>query len=52
LDNHSTVDGVRSYTLAPEWSSDGGHLNSIGRRRMGERLFVQLASLPGFATAE
>jgi hypothetical protein len=48
------VDGGRSfslagsdtvYSLAPEYTSDGGHLNAIGRRRVAEALLAFLARL-------
>ena len=38
--------GQRVYTLAPEFTTDGGHLNSAGRRIAAERLLVLLARLP------
>jgi hypothetical protein len=34
-----------AFALAPEWTSDGGHLNADGSRRAAERLLVTLASL-------
>jgi hypothetical protein len=37
------------YTLAREWTSDGGHLNPAGRRMVAERLLVFLATLPAQA---
>lgn len=33
------------YTLANEWTTDGGHLNEAGRRMVAERLLVFLAGL-------
>ena len=33
------------YTLAPEFTTDGGHLNELGRRRLAERLLFLLANL-------
>ena len=39
------VDGKPSYALAREWTSDGGHLNAAGRRRVAEHLLIALASL-------
>jgi lysophospholipase L1-like esterase len=33
------------YTLAPEFTRDGGHLNELGRRRLAERLLFLLANL-------
>jgi hypothetical protein len=35
----------RIYTLAAEFSADGGHLNEVGRRRAAEQLLVLLASM-------
>ncbi len=31
------------YTMAPEYTSDGGHLSPVGRRRVAEQLLVFLA---------
>jgi hypothetical protein len=48
------ADGTRSYytrgfekvyTLAPEWTTDGGHLNEAGRRAAALKLLEVLASL-------
>ncbi len=48
------ADGSRSYvsrgteqvfTLAEEWSADGGHLNAAGSRRVAEQLLIFLARL-------
>ncbi len=33
------------YTLAPEYTSDGGHLNQIGRRAAAQRLLITLSTL-------
>jgi lysophospholipase L1-like esterase len=33
------------YTLAPEFTTDGGHLNEVGRRAAAERLLLLLAEL-------
>jgi hypothetical protein len=33
------------YTLAPEFTNDGGHLNEIGRRAAAEQLLLVLANL-------
>ncbi len=35
----------RIYTLAPEFTTDGGHLNEAGRRAAAERLLLVLAKL-------
>lgn len=37
--------GQRVYTLAPEFTTDGGHLNDAGRRAAAEQLLVLLAGL-------
>ena len=34
------------YSLAPELTSDGGHLNATGRRLVAERLLATLAKIP------
>jgi len=48
------ADGKRSYytrgfdkvyTLAPEWTTDGGHLNEEGRRAAAQKLLQVLAGL-------
>jgi hypothetical protein len=36
---------ARIYTLAPEFTADGGHLNGVGRRMAAERLLLVLAQL-------
>jgi len=38
-------DGIAVYTLAPEFTNDGGHLNEFGRRRAAEELLITLARL-------
>lgn len=40
------MNGQTIYTLAPELTTDGGHLNAAGRKRVAERLLVLLATLP------
>lgn len=35
----------RIYTMAPEFTTDGGHLNEAGRRAAAERLLLVLAKL-------
>jgi hypothetical protein len=37
--------GVPVYALAPEYTSDGGHLNAIGRRAAAEQWLITLATL-------
>lgn len=39
-------DGARVPALAPEWTTDGGHLNEAARRRMAEAFLVTLAEIP------
>lgn len=38
-----TTRGQAVYTLCPEYTTDGGHLNAIGRRRAAEKLIALLA---------
>lgn len=38
-------DGKTYYSLVPEYTSDGGHLNETGRRVVAERLLLFLANL-------
>ncbi len=33
------------YSMVPEYTYDGGHLNKVGRRRITEQLLVFLANL-------
>ncbi len=37
--------GEQMYSLAQEWSADGGHLNAAGRQWVGEHFLVFLAGL-------
>jgi hypothetical protein len=41
-----TTHGEKIYTLAPEYTYDGGHLNGAGRQAVAKRLLETLASLP------
>ncbi len=41
-----TFKGTSGRTLLPSYTSDGGHLNELGRRRVVEELVVLLAQLP------
>jgi len=41
-----TLNGETVYTLAPEYTTDGGHLNAQGRRKAAEALLARLATLP------
>lgn len=48
LDGHSVFfehEGVPVYTLAPEFTNDGAHLNELGRRVVAEQLLITLARL-------
>jgi len=38
-------DNRKIYTLAPEYTRDGGHLNEVGRRAAAERLLQVLSTL-------
>ena len=38
--------GVGGPALLPAYTTDGGHLNEMGRRRAAEELVVLLAELP------
>jgi len=40
-----TRDGKAIYTLAPEFTTDGGHLNEFGRQSAAEALLQILAKL-------
>lgn len=37
--------GEKYYALVPEYSSDGGHLNEMGRRVVAEQLLIFLATI-------
>jgi len=39
-------DGSSFYSLAPEYTEDGGHLNKLGQRIVASQLIAFLASLP------
>lgn len=39
------VDGKTYYSLVPEYTSDGGHLNEVGRKLLAEQFILLLASL-------
>lgn len=39
--------GLDVEYLAPEWTSDGGHLNEAGRKRVAQAFLVTLAKLDG-----
>jgi len=38
-------DGKTYYSLVPEYTSDGGHLNKVGRKKVAEQLLLLLANL-------
>ncbi len=40
-----TADGQMNYVLAPEYTEDGGHLNSIGRKFVAEQLLIYLSGI-------
>ena len=40
-----TQNGKAGYALAPEYTTDGGHLNTIGRKLVAEQLFILLANI-------
>ncbi len=37
--------GKSFYSLAPEYTQDGGHLNETGRKRVAEQLLIFLAGM-------
>ena len=39
------ADGKTYYSLVPEYTTDGGHLNEIGRKKVAEQLVLLLANL-------
>lgn len=39
------VDGKTYYSLVPEYTTDGGHLNEVGRKKVAEQLILLLANL-------
>lgn len=41
----TTVGGVTVYTLASEYTNDGGHLNTVGRQAVAKQLLITLAGL-------
>ncbi len=43
---YGVLDGATIPALAAEWSSDGGHLNAAGRKRVAGQFLATLASLP------
>lgn len=47
-----TKDGKTYYSLVPEFTSDGGHLNERGRKIVAEQLLIFLANLCGKAAGQ
>ena len=43
----SKKDGIAYYSLVPEYTHDGGHLNETGRKKVAEQLLILLANLSG-----
>lgn len=39
------VDGKTYYSLVPEYTTDGGHLNEIGKNKVAEQLILLLANM-------
>jgi len=40
-----TKDGKTYYSMVPEYTNDGGHLNETGRKKVAEQLLILLAKL-------
>jgi len=40
-----TADGRIYYSLVPEYTKDGGHLNEIGRKKVAEQLLIFIANI-------
>jgi len=40
-----TKDGKTYYSMVPEYTNDGGHLNETGRKKVAEQLLILLANL-------
>ncbi len=38
-------DGKTYFSLVPEYTDDGGHLNEVGRKKVAEKLLILLANL-------
>jgi lysophospholipase L1-like esterase len=41
----SVKQGKEFFSLVPDYTDDGGHLNELGRRVVGEKLLIFLAQL-------
>ena len=44
---HAVKGAEEVYVMAPEYTEDGGHLNSRGRKKMAEQLLIILAGIAG-----
>jgi hypothetical protein len=42
----------RVFEMVPAYTTDGGHLNEVGRRRVAEQLLILLASIAGDVTGD
>jgi len=40
-----SLNGRTYYSMAPEYTTDGGHLNETGRKKVAEQLLISLANL-------
>jgi hypothetical protein len=40
-----TMDGKTYYSMVPEYTSDGGHLNETGRKKVAEQFLILPANL-------
>ena len=40
-----TKDGKTYYSMAPEYTYDGSHLNETGRKKVAEQLLIFMANL-------
>ena len=43
--SYTVMNGETIYTLAPEYTTDGGHLNEVGRQAAAKRLLITLGNL-------
>jgi len=44
---HAVKGAEKVYVMAPEYTEDGGHLNSRGRKKVAEQLLIILAEMAG-----
>ena len=42
--SYTVVNGETIYTLAPEYTTDGGHLNEVGRQTAAKQLLITLSN--------